>query len=87
MNLLQQLKSRLKCTINLNKYESKVSLLAQNQYFGYLIDWSFLWVDRIYVLPFKDNTVGARDTRYFLLKVEIKDYNEMTFLVNLSATT
>ena len=44
-------------------------------------------MDRIFVLSFKDNTVIARHTRYFLPKVEIKDYNDMTLLINLSAIT
>ena len=39
--LLQQLKSGLKGTIIWNKYQSKTSMQARNQYLDYLIDPSF----------------------------------------------
>ena len=48
--LLQQLKSRLKRSINWNNYQSKVSIGAQNQYLYYLIDASFQVVNRLFVL-------------------------------------
>ena len=53
--LLQQLKSRFKCTINWNKYHSKTEALnAPNPYLDFLIDPSFLGVNRLFVLPFND---------------------------------
>ena len=39
--LLDQLKSGFKRTINWNKYKSKATIQAQNQYLDYLIDPSF----------------------------------------------
>ena len=39
--LLQQLESGLKGTINWNKYQSKVTIQAPNQYLDYLIDNCF----------------------------------------------
>ena len=39
--LLQQLKFEFKGAINCNKYQSKVTTEAQNQYLNYLIDSSF----------------------------------------------
>ena len=39
--LLQQLKLEFKGPINRNKYQSKVTTEAQNQYSNYLIDSSF----------------------------------------------
>ena len=39
--LLQQLKFEFKGAINCNKYQSKVTTEAQNQYLDYLIDSSF----------------------------------------------
>ena len=53
--LLQQLKSDFKRTFNWNKYQSKVSIEAHNQYIDYLIDPSFQGVNRLFVLLFKKN--------------------------------
>ena len=39
--LLQQIKSGFKRTINWNKYESSVKTFAQNRYLNYLINPSF----------------------------------------------
>ena len=48
------LKSGFKRTINSNKYQSKVTLQAQNPYLDYLVDPSFQGVNRFFVLSFKD---------------------------------
>ena len=48
--LIDQLKSVLKRTINWNKHQSKVLIKRQKQYF--IIDPSFQRVDRLFVLPF-----------------------------------
>ena len=42
-----------------------------------LIDPSFLGINRLFLLPFEDNAHRTTHTRYFLLKVKIKDYNVM----------
>ena len=55
--LLKQLKSDIKRTINWNKYQSRVSTQAQNQYLNYLIDPIFQGVNRLFMLSFEDNTV------------------------------
>ena len=52
--LLQQLKSGFKRIINRNKYQSKLSTQAQNNYLDYLIDPSFQEVNRIFVLSFEN---------------------------------
>ena len=74
-NLLQQLKSGFKRTINSNKYQSEPKILAQNQYLNYLIDPSFRGVNRLFVLLFENNAVRTGNTSYFLRSVEMKDYN------------
>ena len=48
---------------------------AQNQYLDYLINSSFQGVNRFFVLSFKNNTNRTGHKWYFLIKVEIKDYN------------
>ena len=62
--LLQQLKEGFKRTMSWNKYQSKVSMQAQNQYLYYLID------PRLFVLLFENEVDSLGHTRY-LLKVEI----------------
>ena len=42
-----------------------------------MIDPSFQDVKRLFVLSFEDNAVGTGHTEYFLLKLELKDYNVM----------
>ena len=70
--LPQQLKSRFRCTVNWNKYHSKISIERPNEYLDYLIDPSFQGVNRLFVLSFQDNAHRTRHTGYFLAKVEIK---------------
>ena len=53
--LLQQLKSGFKCTINWNKYQSKITIQVWKQYLGYLIDLSFQEVNRLFILSFEKN--------------------------------
>ena len=73
--LLQQLKSRFKRTINWNKYQSKAAIQLGNQYLDYLIDPSFLAVNRLFGLLFENNLHRTSYKRYFLPTVEIKEYN------------
>ena len=56
-NSLEQLKSGSKKTICCNKYHSRVSTQAWNQYLDYLIDRSFQGLHRLFVLLFEDNAV------------------------------
>ena len=53
--LLQQLKSGFKRTINWNKYQSKTTIQAQNQFLDYLIDLSFQGINSLFVLSFENN--------------------------------
>ena len=48
--LLQQLKSGFRCTINWNKYQSKIPTERPNEYLDYIIDPSFQGVNRLFVL-------------------------------------
>ena len=54
--LLQQLKSGFKRTINLNKYQSKVTLQALNPNLDYVIEPSFQEVNRLFGLSFENST-------------------------------
>ena len=48
-----------------------------------MIDPSFQGKNRLFLLPFSDNTVRTGNKRYFLPDIEIKDYNVMTDGQNL----
>ena len=73
--LLQQLKSGFKRTINWNKYQSKISTEAQNQYLDFLINLSFQGINKIFVLSFENENSRTSYSEYYLPKVELKDYN------------
>ena len=72
---LLQVKSGLKITINGNKYQSKISTEAQNQYLDFLINPRFQGVNRLLVLSFENKNDRTSHPEYYLLKVEIKAYN------------
>ena len=71
------MKSGSKRTINYNKHQSKVALQRQSQYLDYLIDPGFQGVSRPFVLPFDHNTNTPEHAGYYLLRLEIKDYDVM----------
>ena len=54
VKLLDQLESGFKGTINWNKYQSKATVQAWNQYLDYLIDPIFQGVNRLFALLFKN---------------------------------
>ena len=73
----QQLKSGFKRVINWNKYLSKPELLAQNPNLNHLVKPSFQGINRLFVLAFENDDDRTSDDQYYLLAVEIKDYNIM----------
>ena len=72
---MQLLQTGLKRTNNWNKYQSEPTLQTQKQYLSYLIDPSFQRVYILFVLSFENDAHRRSYKRYFLLTVEIKDYN------------
>ena len=75
--LLQQLKSGFKRVINWNKYLSKPELLAQNPNLSHLVEPSFQGVNRLLVLAFENDAQRTSHSGYYIINVEIKDYNIM----------
>ena len=75
--LLEPLKSGFKKTINWKKYQPKVSSERQNHYLDFLIDPSFLGVNRLFVLSFESKNDRTVHTKYYLPTVKMKDYNAM----------
>ena len=85
--LLEQLKPGFKWIINWNKYKSKVSAQAKKQYLDYLIGPRVQGVNRVFLFLFENKADRRECTGYYLLTVELKDYNVMirgrNFLINL----
>ena len=75
--LLSQLKSYFKGKIDSNKYLSKPKLLRRNPTLNHLFEPSFQGVNRLFVLAFENDAQRTSNKRYYLPKVEIKDYNLM----------
>ena len=71
------MKSGFKRTINWNKYHPKVTVEQQKRYLDFLINPSFQGVNKLFVLSFENNGGRSSYTRYYLSRVEIKDYNVM----------
>ena len=86
VELLQQLKSGFKRTINWKKYQSSIKTYAKNRYLNHLVDPSFQGVKGVFVLSFQNEDDRTSQSTYYLPKVEIKDYHVMidgeTVLIN-----
>ena len=54
-----------------------MTIKAQKHYLDYLTDHSLQGVNRLFVLSFEDNAHQTSYIGYFLMTVEIKDYNVM----------
>ena len=72
--LLEQLKTGFKRTITWNKYRSEMSNQAKNNNLNYLIDPRFINVN-LFVLSFENKTDRTSFLKYYVPKVEIKDFN------------
>ena len=73
--LFHQLKYGFKRTINWNKYQSGSKTYEQNQHLNHLVYPSFQGVNRLFVFYFLDENGWTSHSKYYLPKVEIKDYN------------
>ena len=73
--LLEQLKTGLKRTIKWNKYRSEMSNQPKTNNLNYLIDPTFTNVNRLFVLTFENEDDISSFSKYYVSKVEIKDFN------------
>ena len=82
--ILEQLKIGLKKTIKWNKYRSQMTIQLQNNNLNYLLDPTFINVNRLFVLPFQriagenNTTKDYRDSfsHYYVPNVRILDFND-----------
>ena len=78
IKLLEQLKSGFKKTIKWNKYRSQMTIQPKNNNLNYLIDPTFMNVNRLFVLSFprNNNTVSRYSfSNYYMPKVRINGFN------------
>ena len=76
--LLEQLKTGFKRTIKWNKYRSEMCNQTKYNNLNYLIDPAFTNVNRLLVLTFENEDDRISFSKYYLPKVEIKDFNVIT---------
>ena len=74
-NFLEQLKSGFKRTIKWNKYRSEMTNQTKTNNLNYLINPTFTKVNRLFVLLFENEEERTSFLRYYVPKVEIKDFN------------
>ena len=76
--LLEQLKSGFKRTVKWNKYRSQMTIQPKNNNLNYLMDSTFMNVNRLFVLFFpRNNNTDSRYSfsSYYVPKVRIIDFN------------
>ena len=73
--LLEQLKTGFQRTIKWNKYRSEMSNQTKNNNLNYLIDPTFTNVNRLFVSTFENEDDRTSFSKYYVSKVEIKDFN------------
>ena len=73
--MLEQLKTGFKRTIKWNKYRSEMSNQSKNNNSNYLIDPTFIKVNRLFVLSFENQDNRISFSKYYTPNIEIKDLN------------
>ena len=68
--LLEQLKSGFKRTVKWNKYRSQMTIQSNNSNLNYLIDPTFINVNRLFVLSFERNYVRHHRDFFHIIKYE-----------------
>ena len=74
-NFLEQLKSGFKRTIKWNRYKSEMTNQTKTNHLNNLIDPTFTKVNRLFVLSFENEEDKTPFSKYYVPKVEIKDFN------------
>ena len=74
-NFLEKLKLGFKRTTKWNKYRSEMTNQTKTNNLNYLIDPTFTKVNRLFVLSFENEEDKTSFSKYYVPKVEIKDFN------------
>ena len=75
IKLLTNLKSGFKREIIWNKYRSQMSTGAANDNLNILIDTTFTYVNRLFVLVYQNNANRQSFSQFYLSRVMVKDFN------------
>ena len=78
IKLLTNLKSGFKREIIWNKYRSQMSTRAANDNLNILIDPTFTYVNRLFVLAYQNNADRQSFSHFHLPRVMVKDLNVIT---------
>ena len=78
IKLLEQLKSGFKRAIKWNKYRSQMTIQPKNNNLNYLIDPTFMNVNRLFVLSFPRN--NNTDSRYSFSNYYVPRLKSMTLM-------
>ena len=73
--LLEQLRTGFKRTIKWNKDRSEMTNQTKTNDLNHLIDLTFTKVNRLFVLSFENEEDKTPFSKYYVPKVEIKDFN------------
>ena len=76
--LLEQLKTGFKRTIKWNKYKSEMPNQTKNINLNDLINPTFTDVKRLFVVCYENENDRTSFSKYYIPKVEIKDFNVLT---------
>ena len=71
----EQLRTGFKRTIKWNKYRSEMTNQTKTNHLNHLIDPTFTKVNRLFVLSFENEEDRTSFSKYYVPKVEIKDFN------------
>ena len=74
---LEQLKSGFKRNIKWKKYRSEMTNQTKTNHLNHLIDPTFSKVNRLFVLSFENEEDRTSFSKYYVSKVEIKDFNAL----------
>ena len=73
--LLKQLRTGFKRTIKWNKYTSEMTNQTQKNNLNYLINPTFIKVNRLFVLPFENEDDRRSLSKYYVPNVQVTDFN------------
>ena len=79
IKLLEQLKSGFKRTIKWNKYRSQMTIQPKNNNFNYLIDSTFMNINRLFVLFFPRNNNTEVDILFQIIMYQRLGSMTLTF--------
>ena len=76
---LEQLKSGFKKTMKWNKYRSQMTIQPKNNNFNYLIDSTFMNINRLFVLSFPRNNNTEVDILFQIIMYQRLGSMTLTF--------